>query len=664
MSRLRQVLLVCCTLTLTNLITAVQAEEISSASIDAVSRATFEVVLLKPTEDTLTYERPLPLDLIPFSIRNDLYYSVGTAFAINKDQWVTAAHVLGLGSKSLSKTYRLRDKSGKVYDIDKILKYSHQRDFVVFTIKDSPDIQPLVINTTPRTNEKVYAVGNALGEGIVFRDGLYTSSTPEDQDGLWNWIRFSAAASPGNSGGPLLDLHGKAIGVVMRKSEGENLNYALPMTEILAAEDNVAVLDIKMIYRIENMANLSTMDRLSKKIPLPKTYAELDEQLTADIYNFSVRLQSKFFAQESERVFPKGKQSLPLLNTNYNSKGVPGIIAISEDGMWDVFFPKETNRFDLGHNGSLNRGSIGGSEAVSIYKPDDVELGALYKDSKLMMDLILRGLPLHRTIGAENIKITSLGKAKEEYVYTDHYERKWLVRVWNINFSDEQIAVFALPAPGGFKGFVRVTKTEEMPGHIDDLKALTDFIYTSYYGTLKDWKIFFAQGDLLPRALANIKLDFEYGKHFRYTSKRLTFTYDPNEMHITEQSDLKIRFAYFMENNKAEWDATSIRVGDDKNNEVVYELMRYSQPVAELDNTFKSDWDKIVQRQYPYNKTVSLADSITTIGDVASAGLPEQQAGPARLLYTVFYRADGVLAQKDAEAKLSSFMGKLKIIEN
>jgi S1-C subfamily serine protease len=107
---------------------------------------------------------------------------------------------------------------------------------VVFTLAQSPgkDVA-LPLDRTPALNAVVYAVGNALGTGVVIRDGLYTSDTPEQQDGAWKWMRFSAAASPGNSGGPLLDKDGKVIGVVLMKSANENLNYALPIREVLDA---------------------------------------------------------------------------------------------------------------------------------------------------------------------------------------------------------------------------------------------------------------------------------------------------------------------------------------------------------------------------------------------------------------------------------------------
>lgn len=640
------------------------AKDISKSNIESVSNATFEVILLKPTSDPLTYDRPLPMDLIPFSIRNDLYYSVGTAFATSANKWITAAHVLGLGSKGLHKTYRLRDNLGKVYDIDKILKYSKSRDFVVFTIKTPPNIKPLAINTAPRINDKVYAVGNALGEGIVFRDGLYTSSTSEAQDGEWKWIRFSAAASPGNSGGPLLDLQGRVIGVVMAKSENENLNFALPINEVVKAPDNIANLDVKMIYKIDNMLNLSHIDRLHKEITLPKSYAELDSLLTADLYDFGAKLLKDFFTQQNDNVFPNDKKSISLLNTDYDAGAMLGLIAKGQDGIWDAYFPQKTSTDDIGVNGSLISGTLGASEILRLQKPDNVETSALYKDSKLLMDMVLRGHPLYRTIGADKIKISSMGKAVEDYTYADRYSRKWLVRLWNIDFSDEQVVLFALPVPGGFKGMMRIVSTGQMPYIVADLKVLADFTYISYYGTLEKWRDFFAQRDLLPQALSDIKIDFEYGKNFRYTSKRLTFSYGPDEMQITEQSDLKLRLSYFIENDKVVWDVTNVKIGDNKDNSIFFSLTRNAQPAPQLDDKFKSIWGKIVQRQYPYNKTAFFSDNRTLIGDVFASKVSTEQVSSSRLLYTAFYSADGSLEQKKAETKLLHFMENINVIEN
>jgi len=175
----------------------VAAATLSSAVQAKVEAATFEVVALKPVDDPLTYEKSLPLDLLPYRQRIDKYNSLGTAFAIGGGRYVTAAHVFGFLIGGLWGEPLLRDAAGNVYPIAQIEKYSAQEDFVVFTLAHEPAHAPsLQANTKPVLNAPVYAAGNALGEGVVIRDGLYTSDTPEDENGRWKWMRFSAAASP------------------------------------------------------------------------------------------------------------------------------------------------------------------------------------------------------------------------------------------------------------------------------------------------------------------------------------------------------------------------------------------------------------------------------------------------------------------------------------
>ena len=157
-----------------------RADSLSPGAEQAVRAGTFEVVQLKPPETGVQYDRALPLELIPFQQRVDKYRSIGTAFAIGHNRYVTASHVLIVGLHSQFGPPALRDGAGNVYAIDRVLKYSDRRDFAVFSLVHEPaGVRPLDVGPAPRLNDAVYAVGNALGEGIVVRDGLYTSDTPE-----------------------------------------------------------------------------------------------------------------------------------------------------------------------------------------------------------------------------------------------------------------------------------------------------------------------------------------------------------------------------------------------------------------------------------------------------------------------------------------------------
>jgi serine protease Do len=44
-----------------------------------------------------------------------------------------------------------------------------------------------------------------------------------------NWIQMDTPIAPGNSGGPLVDLNGKVVGINTRGVEGQSLNFAIPM---------------------------------------------------------------------------------------------------------------------------------------------------------------------------------------------------------------------------------------------------------------------------------------------------------------------------------------------------------------------------------------------------------------------------------------------------
>jgi hypothetical protein len=298
-----------------------------------------------------------------------------------------------------------------------------------------------------------------------------------------------------------------------------------------------------------------------------------------------------------------------------------------------------------------------------LKKPDDVKLDALYTDSKLLMDLLLRGNPLYRSIGAEHIRIVSLGKAKEESRYTDAYGRKWLVRMWDLEPSDQRVMLFALPVPGGLAGMLRRVPISLADGHLVDLHAFADFFYVSYYGTLAQWTELLAQRELLPAAFGDIRIDVEYGKRFAYTSPRVSFSYNDKQMAITPTSDLKLQFSYFMDGGRAVWDVAQIIAGDDKDNSTVFALARNVRPEKRLDDSFKARWDKIAQRKPPYDKSAFAEDKRVVVGDVLPGKLGSDNLVKAPLLYTAVYAQEGKAEHKAVEAKFDAFLENLKVGE-
>lgn len=629
--------------------------------LELIQDATFEVVVRKPTEDSLSYEKPLPFDLLPYAVRTDQYYSVGTAFAIGPNVLASAAHVFGLTAASQHTDLAVRDRDGRVYDIDQVLKYSDRQDFIVFSIRGKTVARVFEPNTRAPLNARVFAVGNAYGQGIVVRDGLYTSNTPEERDGAWKWMRFSAAASPGNSGGPLLDADGRLIGIVMRKSANENLNFALPIAELLGAPDRLAVLDMKMGYRIDNMP-MTRYEVVRHEVALPKTTAALRRELVQVLDERGARLMNAMFDEHRDDIFPNGKGSLQLLHSNFTST-FPGIIARARDGHWKSYTPESTHSADLGSNGQLVFGDLGSATYFRLLKPDDLPLRTLIDDSRRFMDLVLKGINYRRTIGSDEIKITSLGAARQAYVYTDGYRRPWLVRAWNIEYSDQTLIAMFLPAPGRAYGAIRVVASGEYENHLRDMKKLADFTYVSYYGTFEHWQEYLAMKDLLPPAFAGIRMSFDYGREFRYRSDRLELAYPDSLMKITRNSDLLLGFSYFRDGGKVVWDVTKVMVGEDKNTGVMFAATRVARPDPDLTDDFHTTWSNLVDGRHPFNRTVFIDNKASVISTVGSRDSDRDRLDRRPVLYAVVHSVDGSMDQQTAESRLDRFLGGLAIRE-
>jgi serine protease Do len=638
------------------------ATNLPQEKIDRVYTATFEVVVKKIDHDSLSYERPLPLDKIPYQIRNDKYWSIGTAFAIDTDKFITAAHVLGLHSATQYRDFYLRDRNGKVYAIDQITKFASNRDFIMFKVKNFKANTYLDVNQKPKLNTKVYAVGNAHGEGVVLRDGLYTSNTPEDLDGAWSWIRFSAAASPGNSGGPLLDAEGRVIGIVLRKSENENLNYALPIREVLHAPDNTAVLNMQMGYRLENM-NIRKIGHLKFRTKLPLSVIALNDELVKAFDDYAMKLFHQAMAENKETIFPRGPGSQKLLHNTYSAI-FPNIVWEKNDGDWVPFVPKEINRSDLGNNGVLHYGSMGDTFLFRIRKPDNVIYTKFITDGKGLMDDLLKGTNYTRNIGPEKIRVTSFGKPVLETRYRDHYGRVWILRKWLVEYDDTAVATMTLPTPSGSVTMMRFDDTGTIDSHIEDLEVLTDYLYLTYLGTVKEWQDYLAMKDMVPVVLRKVALDYRPGKYLRFHSDQIEFNYDKSLMGITDKSDLRLFMSYFEKDNKVTWDIARVVVGEDKNNGTFFAVSRTVRPDDNMSDSAKDDWMRLAGQSFPYNMSSYSRGKNTFISALYSRGSNAGNFQKKPVLFSVDYVVEGKVEQSQAQRKINGFMGNLRISDD
>jgi serine protease Do len=636
------------------------AEGLSADAQQRVRAATFEVVQLKPDDGDVTYERALPMEQIPYQQRVDKYRSIGTAFAIAPNRFITAAHVIRVGMGSQFGPPALRDSAGEVYAIDKVIKFSQEQDFVEFSLQHPLDkLHPLATADPPPLNDPVFAVGNALGQGIVIRDGVYTSDTPEELEGRWKWLRFTAAASPGNSGGPLIDRKARVIGVVLRKSESENLNYAVPIKLVTAAGETEGVADERTNFRLpvlDATETLTTTDR----IQLPKSLADFYSALLTFAATDIARGDAQLLEHNKDRLFPQSASSAQLLKEVIRS-AFPRRIQEGQDRRWGTVVPKDIQTAQLDHNGYVRYG--GG--IFELRAPDDIKLAGLYADSKTFMDLILRSAAnIRRRIGTDAVKVTSLGKAREEFVKTDSYGRSWNFKIWAVPFDDYYLVTMSLPTPEGMVSVFAAGPSGAKDVLVHRQELFSNFVWVTYEGTLPRWREFLELKAAQPQIFSKFTLDIDPGyKSVHFHSSRCDLNLTPQVVGLTEDSVLTLNFSFFKDGGSVVWDVGGLALGEGARHTNFVDVRRYQRPEPELPESFQANWAKISAGDFPFNGVASDENGGMRISAVAPSPAVSA-ADPANVRYALTIQNEGSPGQEALHAKLEGLEKGFKALEH
>jgi S1-C subfamily serine protease len=98
--------------------------------------------------------------------------------------------------------------------------------------------------------EGVLALGNPFGLGGSVSRGILSSKNrrpPREDEPLYiaDWLQTDAAINPGSSGGPLVNLHGKMIGLnVAVYREGQGIGFAIPIKQVVEGLSEIATPEV------------------------------------------------------------------------------------------------------------------------------------------------------------------------------------------------------------------------------------------------------------------------------------------------------------------------------------------------------------------------------------------------------------------------------------
>lgn len=188
-----------------------------------------------PTQDLPMVElnKKVEKSVVRIIVKAEQGASVGSGFVINTDgSIVTNYHVIE-GAVSAEVQFENGDK----YPVAGFTVVDKELDLAVIKINVDPGklSRLRIAKALPSKGETVAAFGAPRGLSFTTSNGIISAirnSADFKVRSAGTYLQTTTPISPGNSGGPLVNMRGEVVGVNSFKMEGENLNFAVSCLDI------------------------------------------------------------------------------------------------------------------------------------------------------------------------------------------------------------------------------------------------------------------------------------------------------------------------------------------------------------------------------------------------------------------------------------------------
>ena len=625
---------------------------LTQAAFNLAQNAVFEVVQQKPAEDTTEYEKELNWSVIPYNIRTDDYYSIGTAFAISNTELVTAFHVIDLGSRSrIYDKYYIRDSKGEVYEVDQVIAGSREKDYLIFTAKDKKFSSFFQFERKYREGTQVFSIGNALGEGIVIRTGLILGTIPEEDSGRWNLLKTSADGNPGNSGGPLVTADGKVVGVVTARQD--NILYSLPAEVVLDSGRSSLEYRVKLNYQHLLLANIGNRT-FETSVPLPANYQTVIDRLVNEYRTDYDIAMTSLFRDAPE--YLTGENNMWILNSTLSTVFPQLDFVDPDDDQWTLS-NLDTKSYNLTDDGLLLYADLSDYDLYKLNKPKTVSLENSFKP-RYIMDTILQNIRLDRNLGNDKYRILSFGDPEEVSAYTDALGRKWINAQWLVEFADQIIIMYILPLPNGPAVFTVMKPSSQRDIYEWDLRKICDHTWSAYTATFDGWNEYIASGSL-PPVLNNLNFRWdERNRQVSFNAGEISFAVDNRVYDWTGSSELYLAPSHYKLDGILKYGIRRIIMNRDSRGKESLSLVKRIKPDPRLPSNSQESWNDIVQEKFPYDKNpvVSPRDNTGTMGAILKP--PSEKTD---LRYTLYLSMENPRDENNVTGRFNALMNGIKI---
>ena len=297
--------------------------------------------------------------------KNNRIKGVGSGFVINKNgkiQIITNWHVIE-GADQVSIWLKPNSMVDENYLISQVPSYSAKlinvnktKDLAMLEVENLPvKLKPVVYGKFDKIKpgQTSFAIGHPEGLLWTFTSGMISQVRPnynwryQGSRHLANVIQTQAAINPGNSGGPLFNKNKELIVLNTFTSEGENLNFAIAINDVIDfINEKPKKIEKKKNKYIQKKDKGNTWIKKKKKKKSEKGSMDLSNAREVDI-NKNGKIDAWLLDENNNGIYE-------IAYADKNEDGVIEIVAIdkNEDENFEIIL------FDTNNNGNPDEAEI------------------------------------------------------------------------------------------------------------------------------------------------------------------------------------------------------------------------------------------------------------------------------------------------------------------